>query len=280
VTTVIDGKAIAAELMTSIADRSATLTSGGIHPHLCFVTIGESRPAEMYVKRLEKLGGNAGIRVTRRALAADTSLRELDASVAALNADTTVDGVIVQMPLPPHLTYADIAEIIDPRKDVDGISIRSSGLLYLGLPSHPPSTASAMMHILEAIGVTPKGCNAVVVGRSNVVGHPLAELLIAASATVTVAHTKTRDLAFHTRQAEILMVAAGRPKLVTGDMVRAGVVIVDAGINPTDEGLVGDVDFEQCKAIASAITPVPGGVGPVTNAVLLRNLINSAERRE
>lgn len=279
-TTIIDGKAIAAEVMASLSDRSQDLRERGIHPHLCFVTIGESRPAEIYVRRLEKLGAEAGIRVSRRGLPGEATLQELDATVALLNADPFVDGIIVQMPLPPHLTYADIAQIIEPRKDVDGITVRSGGLLYLGLPSHPPSTASAMMHILDAIGITPRGCNAVVVGRSNVVGHPVAELLIAASATVTVTHTKTQDLAFHTRQAEVLMVAAGRPNLVTADMIRPGTVIVDAGINPTDGGLVGDVNFEQCKEIASAITPVPGGVGPVTNAVLLRNLINSAERRE
>jgi len=278
--TPIDGKAIAAELMTSLADRSQRLLQRGIQPHLCFVTIGDSKPAEMYLRRLEKLGGKAGVEVSRRALTYDVTLKELDSSVVSLNGDPAVDGIIVQMPLPAHLTYADLAEIIEPRKDVDGITIRSGGLLYLGLPGHPPSTASAMMHILDAVGVEPRGCNAVVVGRSNVVGHPVAELLLAASATVTVTHSKTRDLAFHTRQAEILMVAVGRPQLITGDMIRSGVVVIDAGINPTSDGVVGDVDFGQCKDIASAITPVPGGVGPVTNAVLLRNLIDSAERRE
>jgi methylenetetrahydrofolate dehydrogenase (NADP+)/methenyltetrahydrofolate cyclohydrolase len=278
--TPIDGKAIAAELMTSLADRSQRLLQRGIQAHLCFVTIGESKPAEMYLRRLERLGGKAGVEVSNRALPYDVTLTELDSSVASLNSDPSVDGIIVQMPLPAHLTYADLAEIIEPRKDVDGITIRSGGLLYLGLPGHPPSTASAMMHILDAIGVEPRGCNAVVIGRSNVVGHPVAELLLAASATVTMTHSKTRDLAFHTRQAEILMVAVGRPKLITGGMIRSGVVVIDAGINPTADGVVGDVDFEQCKDIASAITPVPGGVGPVTNAVLLRNLIDSAERRE
>jgi methylenetetrahydrofolate dehydrogenase (NADP+) / methenyltetrahydrofolate cyclohydrolase len=278
--TPIDGKAIADQLMTSLAERSQALSQRGIRPSLCFVTIGDSKPAQMYLRRLEKLGGKAGVEVTTHGLPAEVTLKELDSSVASLNADPTIDGIIVQMPLPSHLTYADLAEIIEPRKDVDGITIRSGGLLYLGLPGHPPSTASAMMHILEAVGVKPRGCNAVVVGRSNVVGHPVAELLIAASATVTVTHSKTRDLAFHTRQAEILMVAAGRPLLITGDMIRSGVVVIDAGINPTAVGVVGDVDFEQCKDIASAITPVPGGVGPVTNAVLLRNLVDSAERRE
>ena len=159
---------------------------------LCFVTIGESRPAQIYVNRLRRLGAPAGIEVSTRALADDVQLDELDRVVSGLNADDAVDGIIVQMPLPPDLTYEDIAQIIDPRKDVDGITVHSGGLLYLGLPGHPPSTASAMLHILDAIGVNPTGKDAVVVGRSNVVGHPVAELLLERDATVTVTHRQTR----------------------------------------------------------------------------------------
>jgi methylenetetrahydrofolate dehydrogenase (NADP+) / methenyltetrahydrofolate cyclohydrolase len=276
---VIDGRAIAAGVMSEVASRGRALHAAGIEPHLCFVTLGESRPAQMYASRLEKLGATAGIGVARRPLPADVTLLELDRVVAALNEDSTVDGVLVQMPLPDHLTYADLAHIIDPRKDVDGITVHNGGTLYLGLPGHPPSTASAMMHILRTIGVDPVGQDAVVVGRSNVVGHPVAELLIEADATVTVTHRQTKDLASHTRSADIVMMGAGEPCLLRADMIKQGVVIIDAGINPTPMGVVGDADFDSCKDIASAITPVPGGVGPVTNAVLLRNLIDSAERR-
>jgi methylenetetrahydrofolate dehydrogenase (NADP+)/methenyltetrahydrofolate cyclohydrolase len=278
--TVIDGRTIAAELMETVTARSNELRRRGVQPHLNFVTIGTSRPAQMYASRLERLGDLAGIRVTRNPLAEDVELAELDRLVSALNSDGNVDGILVQMPLPAHLTYADLAQIIDPRKDVDGITIHSGGLLYLGLPGHPPSTASAMMHVLHATGVDPIGQHAVVVGRSNVVGHPVAELLLEADATVTVTHRQTRDLADHTRSADILMLGAGEPHLIRRDMIKCGAVVIDAGINPTPRGVVGDVDFEECKDKASAITPVPGGVGPVTNAVLLRNLINSAERRE
>lgn len=276
---VIDGRAIAADVMQSVAARAGEARRRGIVPHLCFVTIGHSQPAQMYAARLEKLGAAAGIEVTRRPLPLDVTLPELDATVTELNADPEVDGILVQMPLPAHLTYADLAAIIEPRKDVDGITIHSGGLLYLGLPGHPPSTASAMMHILHACGVDPAGKVAVVVGRSNVVGHPVAELLMAANATVTVTHRQTADLSFHTRQAEILMLGAGAPGLITPDGITPGVIIVDAGINPTPAGVVGDAHFEACLPLAAAITPVPGGVGPVTNAVLLRNLMASAESR-
>lgn len=277
--TVIDGRAIAHRLLEAVTGRTQALQRQGIQPHLCFVTIGTSRPAQIYASRLERLGDAAGMKVTRKPLAEDVDLTTLDAVVSALNCDDRVDGILVQMPLPEHLTYADLARIIDPRKDVDGITIHSGGLLYLGLPGHPPSTASAMMHILADIGVDPAGQEAVVVGRSNVVGHPVAELLLEANATVTVTHRQTRDLSQHTRSADILMLGAGEPHLIGPDMIKPGVVLIDAGINPTAGGLVGDADFEACKDIASAITPVPGGVGPVTNAVLLQNLVTSAERR-
>jgi methylenetetrahydrofolate dehydrogenase (NADP+) / methenyltetrahydrofolate cyclohydrolase len=277
--TVVDGRAIAAEVMESVRNRASVLRDAGVQPHLCFITIGESPPAQMYASRLERLGRQAGITVSRRPLAHDATLSVLDSTVATLNDDRTVDGILVQMPLPPHLTYADLAEIIDPRKDVDGITLHNGGLLYLGLPGHPPSTASAMMHILDAIGVDPSGMNSVVVGRSNVVGHPVAELLLARDATVTVTHRKTGNLARHTREADILMVGAGEPHLIGADMIKAGAIVVDAGINASAGGVVGDVAFEECKEVASVITPVPGGVGPVTNAVLLRNLVTSAEQR-
>jgi methylenetetrahydrofolate dehydrogenase (NADP+)/methenyltetrahydrofolate cyclohydrolase len=265
--------------MVSVRGRCDELRARQVHPQLTFVTIGDSRPAQIYVNRLRKLGEPAGIAVSTLPLPGDVSLADLDRAVEGLNADNAVDGIIVQMPLPLHLTYADIARIIDPRKDVDGITVHSGGLLYLGLPGHPPSTASAMLHILDAIDVSPTGMDTVVVGRSNVVGHPVAELLLERDATVTVTHRQTRNLALHTRRADILMMGAGAPHLITAEMIKPGVVIVDAGINPTPDGVVGDVDFAACEPIAGAITPVPGGVGPVTNVVLLRNLVSSAEQR-
>jgi methylenetetrahydrofolate dehydrogenase (NADP+)/methenyltetrahydrofolate cyclohydrolase len=233
----------------------------------------------MYLHRLERQGKRVGITVVRRDVPEDVSLEHLDRVVSALNDDDTVDGILVQMPLPDHLTSEDLSRIIAPRKDVDGITIHNTGCLYLGLPGQTPSTGLAMMQVLDWAGVDPIGMHAVVVGRSNVVGHPVTELLLQRDATVTVTHRQTRDLASLTRLAEILLVGAGAPGLITSDMIQPGVIIVDAGINVTQEGTVGDVDFVECAPIAGAITPVPGGVGPVTNAVLLRNLIDSAERR-
>jgi methylenetetrahydrofolate dehydrogenase (NADP+)/methenyltetrahydrofolate cyclohydrolase len=212
-------------------------------------------------------------------MSVDISHRDLQCEIAALNQDHAVDGILVQMPLPEHLSIADLSPVIDPHKDVDGITVHNAGRLYLGLSGQAPSTALAMMQILDWSGNNPTGRHAVVVGRSNVVGHPVTELLLHRDATVTVTHRQTDDLGHYTRQADILMVAAGEPRLIEEHMIKPGVVIVDAGINVMPDGVVGDVDFEACAAKAAAITPVPGGVGPVTNAVLLRNLVHSAEHR-
>jgi methylenetetrahydrofolate dehydrogenase (NADP+)/methenyltetrahydrofolate cyclohydrolase len=276
---ILDGRKISAQVLESVKQRVEGLQESGIHPTLCFVTIGESEPALMYVSRLEKLAARVGIRVRRKALPRDVSLGDLDSKVAGLNEDDQVDGILVQMPLPDHLTAADLSVIIDPRKDVDGLTVHNAGKLYLEMPGQVPSTALAMTHILHVSGIDPMGAHAVVVGRSKVVGHPVAELLLQSDATVTVVHRATRDLAAVTREADILMVGAGEPHLIKADMVKPGVVIVDAGINVTESGVVGDVDFDACREVARAITPVPGGVGPVTNAILLRNLVDSAEQR-
>jgi methylenetetrahydrofolate dehydrogenase (NADP+)/methenyltetrahydrofolate cyclohydrolase len=276
---VIDGREVARGVLQTVTARSEVLRGQGVHPHLAFVTLGISAPAQMYLHRLERLGTRHGIIVSHRELREDVSLEDLDDEVARLNADDAVDGVIVQMPLPDHLTSADLSTIIDPRKDVDGITVQNAGRLYLGLPGQAPSTGRAMMEVLDFAGIDPLGCHAVVIGRSHVVGHPVAEMLLQRDATVTVTHRQTQDLASFTRQADVLLVGAGEAGLVRGDMVRKGVVIVDAGINVTDAGIVGDVVFDECLPYASAITPVPGGVGPVTNAVLLRNVVDSAERR-
>lgn len=217
--------------------------------------------------------------MTRHSLPESATAHELEEEASALSADDRIDGILIQMPLPSHLATARLSTLIDPRKDVDGITINNSGRLYLGLPGQTPSTATAMVQILDSCKVDITGKGTVVVGRSKVVGHPVAELLLKRNATITVTHTRTKDLATITRQADILMVGAGRPGLITGDMVKGGAVIVDAGTNVSEDSLVGDVDFDSCKEIASAITPVPGGVGPVTNAVLLRHVVASAEQR-
>jgi methylenetetrahydrofolate dehydrogenase (NADP+)/methenyltetrahydrofolate cyclohydrolase len=276
---ILDGKAIASHIVNSVAERAAQLAKRGATPHLAFVSIGESEPAEMYAARLRRLAGRAGMLFSRTEVRAEASPRDLESAVAALNVDPTVDGILVQMPLPDGLISADLSTVLDVRKDVDGITIANAGRLYLGLPGHVPSTALAMMEVLKAADVDPRGKNAVVVGRSTVVGHPVAELLLRLHATVTITHSRTADLASHVSAADIVMAAVGRPGLITGDIVKQGATIIDAGINVTEGGLVGDVEFASCVDKAAAITPVPGGVGPVTNAVLLRAVIESGERR-
>lgn len=277
--TIVDGKSIAEGVLDEVARRTEALSHSYVEPVLAFVLIGESRPARIYASRLERLAGRVGARLVRRDLTADVSPQELEHEVATLNADAEVDGILVQLPLPAHLQSADLSALIDSRKDVDGITVQNAGRLYMGLPAQAPSTALAMVQILDAMGVEPRGKNAVVIGRSKIVGLPVAQLLLRRNSTVTVTHRSTTDLAAHTRQADILMAAAGMPHLVTGEMIKPGAVIVDAGINVLDGKVVGDVDFESCLPIAGVITPVPGGVGPVTNAVIMRSLIISAEKR-
>jgi methylenetetrahydrofolate dehydrogenase (NADP+)/methenyltetrahydrofolate cyclohydrolase len=276
---ILYGRPIAAGIMEDVRGRADALCAGGVCPHLAFVMLGHSAEAEMYAARLERLATTARIRVTRVLLPADVSLDALDRAVTDLNDDVGVDGILVQMPLPRHLTYEDLAAIISPRKDVDGITVENAGRLYLGLRSGVASTAVAMIDIMDYAGFDPFGKHAVVIGRSQVVGHPVVELLLHRDATVTVVHRQTPDIAVLTRMADIVFVGAGEPGLVTADMLRPGAVVVDAGINVTADGIVGDVDFSGCLEVAEAITPVPGGVGPVTNAVLLRHVIDSAEQR-
>jgi methylenetetrahydrofolate dehydrogenase (NADP+)/methenyltetrahydrofolate cyclohydrolase len=276
--TLIDGRAMAARLRTSLRCRVDVLARRGIVPHLAFVMLGDSGPARVYASRIEKLAAPLGIQVSRRELPGDVRFSMLEREVGALNADSAVDGILVQMPLPEHLVETHLSSIIEQRKDVDGITIQNAGRLYLGLPGHPPSTAAAILHILTEGNVDIAGRHAVVVGRSTIVGHPIAELLLNRDATVTITHRQTRDLEAATRLADILVVAAGVPGLITPRMISPGVVIIDAGITVSDSGVVGDVDV-ACWDLASLVTPVPGGVGPVTNAVLLRGVVESAEHR-
>lgn len=276
---VLHGKAAAQEILGAVARRVSDLRNSGINPRLVFVITGHSAAGIVYAGQLAKLGAPIGIEVVHRQLPDQVTLADLDREVSSLNTDTEVDGIVVQMPLPDHLSFRDVSTMIHPRKDVDGITVENAGRLYLGLPGRTASTAVAMIEVLDHAGIDLPGLHAVVVGRSQVVGHPLAELLLRRDATVTIAHRQTRALGEVTRLADVLLVAAGRPNLVTPDMVGREVVIIDAGINVTARGMVGDVDFAGCLPLASAITPVPGGVGPVTNAVLLRSVVDSAQRR-
>lgn len=276
---ILHGRPIADNVLDALRERVLALDLGPAPPQLAFVMIGDSPPARVYVNGLERLGRVAGIAVSRHVLSADVSVPELDRTLSALNADNSVDGILVQMPLPDHLNRADLSGLMDARKDVDGITVSNAGRLYLGLAGQSPPTALAMMRMLEAADVCATGKHAVVIGRSNVVGHPVTEMLLQQDSTVTVTHRGTPNLADITAQADILMVGAGEAGLIRAHMVKPGVVIIDAGINVTGGGVVGDVAFEECVDVASAITPVPGGVGPVTNAMLLRNVVASAEKR-
>jgi len=232
--------------------------------------------AAWYTRAIARAGDKVGIDVRVERLADDASAATVRAALQRLSADDTVHGIILQMPLPPGVDGVELATAIAPEKDVDGANPVSLGRLTAGLPAFAPATAAAVLRILDDHGVELAGRRAVVVGRSLVVGKPAAMLLLARDATVTVCHSRTRDLKHHVKDAEILVVAAGHPGLITGSMLRPGAVVVDVGINVVDGKLVGDVDFESARRVASAITPVPGGVGPLTNALLLAHLARAA----
>lgn len=279
--TIIDGKAMAAEIRAEVADRVRRLAAAGVTPGLAAVLVGDDPGSRIYVGAKQRACAEVGIRSERHDLPAEAGQEELLALVRRLGEDPAVHGILVQLPLPPHVSTLAVHEAIAPEKDVDGLSPRSVGRLVRGEPSFLPATPFGIVEMLRRIGVSPEGKEVVIVGRGQLVGLPLAILLAqkspAGNATVTVCHTRTTDLAGHTRRADILVVAAGRPRTVTGDMVKPGAVVVDVGVNRTDEGLVGDVDFEGAREVASWITPVPGGVGPLTVAMLLVNTVAAAE---
>jgi methylenetetrahydrofolate dehydrogenase (NADP+)/methenyltetrahydrofolate cyclohydrolase len=272
------GGPIASEIRQAVAEDVATFQAiEGRPPGLAIVIVGRDAPSMVYLTQILRGCVKAGIEGRLVEIGGEASERRVTKTIAALNADPTVDGIIVQMPLPPTIRLRAVVDSIDPAKDIDGIHPLNAGLLRLGYDGFLPATAHAAVEILRRSGIEIEGKRAVVVGRSAVVGMPAAFLLVRENATVTVCHRRTRDLAHHVKDAEIVVVAAGHPGLITGPMLRPGAVVVDVGINVVDGQIVGDVDFESARQVASAITPVPGGVGPLTNALLLAHLVRAAQ---
>ena len=276
----LEGGPIAAEIRAAVAEDVASFTAArGRPPALAVVIVGRDAPSTVYLEQILRGCAKVGIDARFVELEGEATEAAVVATLRELNADPRVDGVIVQMPLPRTIRLRSVIDAIDPAKDIDGIHPLNAGLLRLGYDGFLPATAHASVEILRRSGIEIAGQDAVVVGRSAVVGMPAAFLLVKEDATVTVCHTRTRDLAAKVRQADIVVVAAGHPGLVTGAMLKPGAVVVDVGINIVDGRIVGDVEFESAARVASAITPVPGGVGPLTNALLLTHLIRAAERQ-
>ncbi|MBE0613245.1 MAG: bifunctional methylenetetrahydrofolate dehydrogenase/methenyltetrahydrofolate cyclohydrolase FolD [Burkholderiales bacterium] len=276
---IIDGKQLAQKLRGDWKQRADRLNALGIAPGLAVVIVGDDPASQVYVRNKIKACREIGIRSDEHALAGDTTLDTLLALIDRLNADATVHGILVQLPLPAHLAQAAVIERIAPEKDVDGLHVRNLGNLLAGHAHFVPCTPAGIMEMLKSTGLDLRGKEAVVVGRSNIVGKPAALLLLQAGATVTLCHSQTKDLAQHTRRADVLVAAIGKPRAISGEMIKAGAAVIDVGINRTPEGkLVGDVDYGAALQRAGWITPVPGGVGPMTIAMLLCNAIVSAER--
>lgn len=278
---VIDGKAVAATVRERVAAGVSEFRTahGGRVPGLATVLVGDDPASHVYVTNKRKQTEAVGMRSVHHGLAADTRQDELLDLVATLNADDTVDAILVQLPLPDQIDADHVVEAIDPVKDVDGLSPISAGRLAQGLPGLVPCTPQGVIELLAYAEVELEGAEAVVLGRSILVGKPLAALLLAANATVTVCHSRTRDLGVVCSRADILVAAVGIPRLVTAAMVKPGATVIDVGMNRTDGGLVGDVDFDAVAEVAGAITPAPGGVGPMTIAMLLANTLKAARGR-
>ena len=274
---ILDGKKIAAEIRASVKGETRLLKERGIVPGLAVVLVGDNPASKVYVGQKEKGCLEAGFASFLHRLPGGTSQKDLLDLISKLNADPLVHGILVQLPLPDQIDEEKVIAAIKPEKDVDGFSPVNMGRLVAGMSALEPCTPKGIMRLLEASGIELAGKEAVVIGRSNIVGKPVALMLLAKSATVTVCHSRTRDLDAHTKRADILVAAVGRPRFVTADMVKDGVVVIDVGINRLEEGLVGDVDFEGVSEKASWITPVPGGVGPMTIAMLLENTLEQAK---
>jgi methylenetetrahydrofolate dehydrogenase (NADP+)/methenyltetrahydrofolate cyclohydrolase len=276
----IDGNALSKQLRAEVAARAAKLTASGLKPGLAVVLVGDNPASQVYVRNKVKACEDAGLHSVLEKYDATMTEAELLARVEALNNDPSIHGILVQLPLPKHIDDHKVIEAISPLKDVDGFHVASAGALMVGEPGFKACTPYGCMKMLESIGMgNLKGKHAVVIGRSNIVGKPMAMMLLQANATVTVCHSGTADLAFHTRQADVVVAAVGKRNVLTADMVKPGAVVIDVGMNRDDEGkLCGDVDFAGVKDVAGWITPVPGGVGPMTITMLLVNTMESAER--
>lgn len=277
---IIDGKAVAAEVRERVAAEVMDFeTEHGRTPLLVTVIVGDDPASEVYVAGKHRACEQVGIRSLHHGLPAETTEGELLALVEKLNSDRDVDGILVQLPVPDQIDPDQIIAAIDPGKDVDGLTPVNAGRLAQGMPGLVSCTPVGVMELLRHEGVELEGAEAVVVGRSKLVGVPVSRLLLAANATVTMCHSRTRDLAAVCRRADVLVAAVGAPRLLGGDAIKPGAVVIDVGVNRTDAGLVGDVNFEAATEIASAITPVPGGVGPMTVAMLLVNTLAAARAR-
>ena len=274
-----DGSALSARMRAEVAQRAAALNAHGHQPGLAVVLVGDDPASQVYVRNKVKACHAAGLHSVFEKYEATLTEAELLARVAALNADPLIHGILVQMPLPAHINPHKVIEAIATHKDVDGYSVRSAGELMTGLPGFRPCTPSGCMKLIASTGIDLRGKHAVVIGRSNTVGKPMALLLLQANASVTICHSATSDIGHHTRQADVVVVAVGRRNVLRADLVKPGAVVIDVGMNRNDEGkLCGDVDFAAVANVAAHITPVPGGVGPMTITMLLVNTIEAAER--
>ena len=276
---ILDGNAFSAKVREALAARAAALKASGVTPCLAVILVGDDAASAVYVRNKVAACEKAGMRSLKFVYPSDIEPAVVFAKIAELNADPGVHGILVQLPLPKRFDSDAVLEAISPEKDVDGFHAENVGALVQGNPRFIPCTPYGVMEMLKSEGVKLAGAEAVIVGRSNIVGKPMAMLLLAESCTVTVCHSRTADLAFHTRRADILIAAVGRAKMITGDMIKPGAAVIDVGINRQADGkLCGDVDFESAKEVAGLITPVPGGVGPMTITMLLANTLESAER--
>ena len=275
----IDGNLLSKRLRAEIAARAAILTAKGVRPGLAVIGVGDDPASQVYVRNKVKACEDVGFHSVLERYPAELDEAQLLARIATLNADPSIHGILVQLPLPKHISADRVLEAIAAEKDVDGFHVANAGALMVGAPLFKPCTPYGCMKMLESIEYPLRGARAVVIGASNIVGKPMAMLLLQAGATVTICNSKTRDLSAHTKDADVLVVATGKPKMITGNMVKPGSVVIDVGINRLPDGkLCGDVDFDTAKYVAGWITPVPGGVGPMTITMLLMNTLEAVER--
>lgn len=275
----IDGNLLSKKIRAEIATRAAILTAKGVRPGLAVIVVGDDPASQVYVRNKVKACEDVGFHSVLERYPADLDEAQLLARIATLNADPSIHGILVQLPLPKHIAAERVLEAIAAEKDVDGFHVANAGALMVGAPLFKPCTPYGCMKMLESIEYPLRGARAVVIGASNIVGKPMAMLLLQAGATVTICNSKTKDLNAHTKDADVLVVATGKPNMITGNMVKPGAVVIDVGINRLPDGkLCGDVDFDTAKYVAGWITPVPGGVGPMTITMLLMNTLEAVER--